>query len=831
MLFFGCLNVLSAGSLLLASLARADSGSVVFPIKYKTIAGFKRYSSNGKERSFTLNQANPLVTLDYGTEVGGFPTFTVESLSTTVQLQAKYREPRAGLDAPFGDGPWTFANGLSNTFRVETFNVTSTGTVSSFFIQGGLRWQNLQLLTDGTVKICRLGIRSGNDRTPVDALPGYFESSNKLYNEIWALGPRTVQQACIAANGAPSTWEVTEDGVYLRGQQPAQSVVGSPFNNYTMTFQSKIVRGGTGWKVASGVMGFGPYFVLTGEYPTGSTFVNTNTTLVPANTLAVGYGWNLLNQTSLTSGKVNYYPLPFDVKEGQWYEISTRINATGYGVTVNETEIFVPLDELQIATSFIGSSGSLTGGTWGFGPYQDQIALVKDVTVHAQNSSLLYHNPMTSASVLKEYGVMANTHSICLDGAKRDRLVWSGDFAHTYRVVQASTYRSDFVAGTLEYLIDRQASSSIYDGYFSMSPAMGQSADYTDVYNSFGLIDYQILFLHAFAGYYQNSGDQAFLQKHWAKIKKGVEVTVSLIDNQSGLAVSPFFGTFFTGSSNGTAVSGLLSHTLRQMANLATAMEETDLAISWTSHADSIKAAITKHLAWAILSGAANTTQTESTIAALSSLRLGIGYKSSTSITSSPSANLSPFLSGFLLEALLQASRNSATASNARKTAISVLLDHLWAAMVTQDEYYTGTTWEYLYPDGRPGLDLYTSHAHPWAAAPTYVLTEYVLGVQAVSAGFARWAFRPAVLDVAVSWARGRVPTPHGLIQASWRVAGEGMRMEIKVCGPKGTTGVVGLPFAVQSCMVNGKKQAPGAGGLEVAVTGGGCAEIRCTRK
>jgi hypothetical protein len=37
--------------------------------------------------------------------------------------------------------------------------------------------------------------------------------------------------------------------------------------------------------------------------------------------------------------------------------------------------------------------------------------------------------------------------------------------------------------------------------------------------------------------------------------------------------------------------------------------------------------------------------------------------------------------------------------------------------MVTQDEYHTGTAWEYIYPDGRPELDIFTSHAHPWGAA------------------------------------------------------------------------------------------------------------------
>lgn len=80
---------------------------------------------------------------------------------------------------------------------------------------------------------------------------------------------------------------------------------------------------------------------------------------------------------------------------------------------------------------------------------------------------------MTDISVLEEYGVMPNSESVCLDGGKRDRLVWSGDFTHTYRVISASTYRQDFLTGTLTYSLDRQATSGEYDGFFSMSPTMG----------------------------------------------------------------------------------------------------------------------------------------------------------------------------------------------------------------------------------------------------------------------------------------------------------------------------------------------------------------------
>lgn len=760
-------------------------------------------------------------------------------------MESKYSEAKGGLDEPFSDGPWTFSNGLTNTFRVETFNVTEADRVESFFQQGGLRWQRLRLLNDDrNVTICGVGIRSFNDRTDVTELPGYFESSNPLYNEIWKLGARTVQQACIEKGTAPTTWELTADGVLLRGQQSAQSALGAGFANYTMSFKTKIVRGGTGWRVATSPASFGPSFLLTSEYPEHSTFLNTNRTLVPPNTLAVGYGWNLVNQTSLPTGEVSYFPLGFNVTEGQWIDISTRISIDGYVVTINDHKpVTVLLSELHLMSNDRFSSGSVYSGTWGFGPWQDQIAYVKDVVVQSKNGSTLYQNTMTDETILEEYGVSDNPASVCLDGAKRDRLVWSGDFAHAHRVVSASTHRPDFIRGTLSYLFERQELSGPMTGLFAMSPAMGQSAEYTSVYKSYGLLDYQMLLLNSFARYYLESADRVFLTKWWPNARDGVEAILPLVDKYSGLAATSSLGAFFLGDGNGTAASALFAYTLTHMADLADVMEEPDTSTLCKGTAANITRAVNQKLwnedlgtysssltstndssyigtAWAILSNTANTTQTASSIAALSSLRLGIGYKLSTDMDDpDPETNLSPNLSGFLLEALFAHVRDSPHDKPTAET-INILLNGLWTAMVDQDEYYTGTSWEYVYPDGRPGLDLFTSHAHPWGGAPTYIFSEYVLGVQPTAPGFEEWLFAPVVLD-GLTWARGRVPTPRGSIQAEWEVH-DGVSVVLRVRAPEGTKGVVGLSLPAAGCRVTGdaRQDYCGSEGVRVVVDG-----------
>ena len=95
--------------------------------------------------------------------------------------------------------------------------------------------------------------------------------------------------------------------------------------------------------------------------------------------------------------------------------------------------------------------------------------------------------------------------------------------------------------------------------------------------------------------------------------------------------------------------------------------------------------------------------------------------------------------------------------------------------MVTQNEYCTGATWEYKYPDATPGIALSTSLSHPWGSAPTYNLPQLLYGL-------------------GLSDAEGTVPTPFGPIEASSTFMEE--KLVLVVEAPTGTTGAVSLAFS-----------------------------------
>ncbi|KAI5358127.1 putative six-hairpin glycosidase superfamily, alpha-L-rhamnosidase domain-containing protein [Septoria linicola] len=777
-------------ALLLPALAACfvDYGDVL-PSTYS--AGHTHVLGNGGpygNQTITLSPDTPVLTIDYGAEVAGFPFFEVQNQSAATQIEVKYAEDFTAFDNPYSDGPWTFSNGLSNSFRTETFNLTGAGRQQSFFVQGGQR------------------LKLTSDNKPAAAFTGRLDTSSDLYNKIWDLGPRVVQAACIDAGNASSTWETTPEGALIRGQQTAQSSNGSKFANYTLSFMTKIVRGGTGWRLASGSVAVprGHILYMTSEYPEATIFVNTNRTLVPPNTLIYNYGYSIVNQSTLTTGWNQQIPIHVTIQENVWYNISTTLTPTSINVSLDSQLIASISQDESIALSDQGASylgtSSTTGGTFGFGPWADQVAYYKDVLVTAQNGSVLYSNQLTSNDTLAEYNVAELDASVCLDGAKRDRLVWAGDFYHTTRVLGSSTARWDYILGSIDYVLSYQRKpGQSTAGFVPISAALGSRLEYADALAGSGfsaLVDYQDLFLAAIGHYFLATADIEGLRPKWEQIKLLFEERMKYIDPYSGLMAGED-AFYFLGPSliplaealNDTATATTLSETSNGLIeNLNSKLWNASAGVYAYSLEQPGDFSFTG-IAWGILAGASNSSQAASSIARLPELRLGVRYKTSTVDESTNTTQLSPNTGGFLLEALFKAERDLGVKN---LTVAKSMLDDLWSNMVTCDEYHSGASWEYEYPDGRPGIDLFTSLAHPWGAAPTYVLPEYVLGVTALTPGFRTWSFEPLIGSLGLKEANGTTWTPSGPIVAGWKIV-DGIAV-VSATAPNGTTGVLVLP-------------------------------------
>lgn len=650
----------------------------------------------------------------------------------------------------------------------------------------------------------------------MDQLPGHLKTNNNVLNDIFDLGGRVVQVACVDSGNAPSTWEIAEDGALIRGQASAQSSLGVNAVNYTLEFDVNIVRGGVGWRVASAIQPIGPYFVLTSEYPEHNTLASTNRTLLPANTLVFNSAWGLNSQPTLPVPANRYFAINQTIKEDTWYRLSTTIEDAGYRVRLDGDEIvFVPL----LPSAAAGTSGTTSGyqGTWGFGGMQDQVCRITNVTVTVKNGTTVYSNPLTDEDSLVEYQVAPLDHSVCLDGAKRDRLVWAGDFYHTGRVVALSSARFDYILGTIDYVLSYQLDEGLFAGFVPISANLGSRPQYKEANTAIyaQLLDYQDLFLTGIGEYFRYTGNTVALSPYWGQIKKLVTARLAFIDPVSGLvAGSPGVPNpySFLGPANGSATTGLFAYMLDKIAPLAIALDDAEASTLYSQTASKLRDALNRELwhdgigtyslstsspgnfsltgiAWAILSGAANETQAASSIVKLEDLRFAVGYKTVSSDEETDDYQLAHNPSGFLLEALFKSHRDFGVNST---TAISHLLYDLWGSMVKNNEYYSGASWEYVKPDGSPGIDLFTSLAHPWGAAPTYVLSEFLLGVAPTSPGYKTVTITPLIGYLDLGEVSGRVPTPHGPIEVAWIVNDTSVDLTILV--PTGTTATLRLP-------------------------------------
>ena len=400
-----------------------------------------------------------------------------------------------------------------NSFRVETFNISTTGTTQSFFIQGGQRWQTITLLSNTSITISGVGFQPSVDIKPTNELNGSFSTSNDTYDAVWSLGARAIQAACVEKGSQPSTWEVTDQGALVRGQYPAVSALGDGTGNYTMSFSTKIVHGGTGWRVAGGPNGgYGAYFVLTTN---GPQYLNFNETITPKNKLTAGYGFSLIN-FYLSSAPISHYDLPtnFSISENVWYRITTTITPTSYNISINGTQIAsVDTTQYQPYVNSGWGTSAVTDGTWGFGPFLDQSAYFKDVQVTAQNGTVFYTNSLTTQEVYEEYSIATNSHAVCLDGAKRDRMIWIGDFVHTARELAASTGRYDFIQSMIEFEFEWQFLTGPGASLVPIQAPMGAGYQYREVFypSEFGETDYQFFFLVTLGDYWRLTSDTALL--------------------------------------------------------------------------------------------------------------------------------------------------------------------------------------------------------------------------------------------------------------------------------------------------------------------------------
>ncbi|TCI96352.1 Ig-like domain repeat protein [Aeromicrobium sp. IC_218] len=437
-----------------------------------------------------------------------------------------------------------------------------------------------------------------------------------------------------------------------------------------------------------------------------------------------------------------------------------------------------------------------------------------------QINKMWYSGAFSNAMTMVPKAESGRPYSVMMDGAKRDRAVWSGDV-----VIQGPVAANAFGEVANEYY-----EGALRDLLDNTNPTTGKLAGttwrpniyyYSDTYSNYTAI--------AAMDYYRYTGKQAWATEHKSKIEGALAYQKTKLNADGLVQNSPSDRDYWQAQLRGVVseYNVMYYQTLKLAVWFEKQLGDTVKAGEYQADADALKAAIQKHL-WseelnAYVLGLDNE-EDRTTIpldANANALREGLVPAGKTpALLKRLEGGWTPY--GSLLTHDLQGSPsrqdptgqvleplpnywevlgryNVGDDENALKVARA-----WWGQQVDEDHpYYTGATWEFL---GNEGVmtRASASQSHGWGAGITNALTEFTVGIQPRDAGYRTWSVKPYVGGL--DWAEGSVPLPNDEnIKVRWGKDAD--EFDLKVESPKGTSGEVALPLPAEKSTVsaNGK--------------------------
>jgi alpha-L-rhamnosidase len=789
---------------------QAPASQVVYPAKVIDVRGDVTNPSaltdpTGRSGTTTLSvpRSGPRVktslVLDYGKETGGWPEFDITQVSGSPELLAGYSEALRFL-TPHGDGANGGPPGVIDPKRYDIYDAASPGVIANQFVQGGERYEELSLLTPGTISLSFARLRYARFLpSSSDEAQAYFVSSDPLLNRLWYDGAWTVNLDELALNTPTADWvandgSVTVDGGTVDGGSGILTT-GQDWTDYTTTFQTSILSGQAGWVVRARKLTTNDLLILGADDDTAG----------PPNTLQE------LVDLGGSYHRIANIRLPFTVRPETWYRVQTVADGPAVTTYINGRKVgsFSPGGALALRSGTVGfREGVTSSGVAASAAFRDLVVT---------GSGRAYTNPLDLQADVGAFELPVwniSERPLMIADAKResDQGIWSGDLSVEGPTDYYSTGAPQFMRGALELQGSYQLSNGFVTGYVPATwpintkklPPRNGFNEYSASYSMYWVVD--------LAQYYEFTGDKAFVTEEWPIVEKELAWDSSQVNNGL-LATNKNDGldwhyALLTGKQ--TYENALYYQTLLDAAMLATAAGHPELAPGYLSQAQALKAAINQHMFdpaagyYNISYTSASTSQAGPVAQDANVLPLLLGIVPPDRVAdvvnalqtrldtpygaldvSSPSPGhyrqlIGPFMGSYELWALL--------ANGYTSDALS-LMSSEWGPMTTGDP--GDTFWEYKQPDGQLA-DGYVSLAHGWSTGPTSALSQYILGVAPVGAGFSSWLVAPQ--PGPLSWAEGKVPTPYGPVTVKWGQRSGTFTMDVQA--PASTTGTITVPGA-----------------------------------
>lgn len=389
---------------------------------------------------------------------------------------------------------------------------------------------------------------------------------------------------------------------------------------------------------------------------------------------------------------------------------------------------------------------------------------------------------------------------VVVDGAKRDRLVWTADLAPAGAAIYASTYETDAIRDSLLSLSTFQEKSG-YIPACSPGPIPARVAS-----GFFG--EYVAWWVVVLYQYYMHTGDEALMREMFPVIKRALAYLHGQcrggLFRQTPLNMWEWcFTVFRLGKPSYTNV--MYYWALNSAASIAHEVGEEDISIGYVSRAFRLGQNIERELrdegkgvlvdttvdpgrvpqdanVLAIIAGL--TEEPEEARSVLDYIREKMWVEWGSTNVDIPYYRLTPGLQPHNKRVVPFMVNYEALARFAAGDDAGALelIRRCWGTMV--DTAPSTTYWEWA--GRRGGVDgHFTSLCHGWSAGVLPLLSKYVLGIRPSGPGYRSFKFdpRPSGLE----WVEGRVPVPGGFIEARVERKKDGS-LERRFKAPKGMT-------------------------------------------
>ncbi|KAL3661204.1 hypothetical protein V7S43_013811 [Phytophthora oleae] len=467
-------------------------------------------------------------------------------------------------------------------------------------------------------------------------------------------------------------------------------------------------------------------------------------------------------------------------------------------------------NKLREYSGYFYSDDDLLNRIWYAGAYTVQICTI------ASNESRA--NPPT----ITEYGWFNNATiqdvttgaEVYVDGAKRDRTPWPGDFG-------VSTHSKLVTLNSDNLLSVRHAINSLYaiqnttNGQFAyagtpIAPRVQLAGINSDTYHIWTLI--------ALADYAALAADTEFLGNLWDQALFGFEFILGNVDSSDMLLnVTGIYdwGRVGQGGKN-IAANSLLYHALYNYAELAQHLGLDIPSYNGTSFgdlADAVKTAVNSNL-WddsvglfrdnTTAAGAElhpqdgnslavryNLTQSSEQAATVSE-NLAARWNEYGAVSPEGLGSISPFITSVEVEAHLRATPgNASLALEIIRRQWGYMLNTFSNSTTIEAYYETG---ELMYPFYGLELGGYISHAHAWSTGPTASLTLHVGGLSPVTDAGKTWEFVPHAAGADIGELHTGYTLATGDFSVEWTTKNEDSFFLAKIETPRNTTGSISVP-------------------------------------